>query len=483
MLFRQIYDSTLAQAAYLVGCQRTGEALVIDPERDVERYIQAAAADGLRITAIAETHIHADFLSGARELAERTGAMLYLSGAGGADWQYQWLDKRSDGGSYPHVLLHDRTEFMVGNIRITALHTPGHTPEHMSYLVTDLGGGATEPMGIATGDFVFVGDVGRPDLLETAAGEQGAKEPAARTLYQSLKQFVALPEYLQVWPGHGAGSACGKALGAIPQSTVGYEKRMNVAVTQSTGNEDAFVSAILEGQPEPPPYFARMKRENKIGPAVLGAIPTPRRVSGVEAREGLPAAVIVDTRPFAQFAAGHIFGAIHAPVNKAFPTVVGSYIEPEQEIWLVVEEAKLRDAVLGLVRVGLDKVVAWTTPEEVAALSELVTVPSITVAELVGRMTQSDASILDVRGESEYAAGHVAGAINVAHTRLASELDKVPTEGTVYVHCLSGARSAYASGYLQRRGVTVTYVDGSWAEIAASGLPIEKGVKAGEAVA
>jgi hydroxyacylglutathione hydrolase len=479
MLFRQIYDTTLAQAAYIVGCQRTGEALVIDPERDVERYLEIAAAEGLRITAITETHIHADFLSGARELAERTGATVYLSGDGGPDWQYEWLDKRSDGGSYPHVVLHDRAEFMVGNIRITALHTPGHTPEHMSFLVTDLGGGASEPMGIVTGDFVFVGDVGRPDLLESAAGEIGAKEPAARTLYQSLKQFVALPEYLQVWPGHGAGSACGKALGAIPQSTVGYEKRYNLAVSQSVGSEETFVASILAGQPEPPPYFARMKRENRIGPALLGALPQPRRTTAAELASAATSAVVVDTRPWSAFAAGHVARSLHAPINKTFPTIVGSYIEPGDSILLVVEESKLRDAVLGLVRVGLDNVIAWTTPAEIeswVATGNGEKIAQVAIDELIARVGDGGVHVLDVRGLSEFEAGHVVGAQNIAHTRIAAELDEIPRDLPLYVHCQSGIRAAYATAMLARAGFEPIYVmGGGYPQIAAAGAPTEKG--------
>jgi len=173
MLFRMLYDSKLAQACYFIGCQQTGDAIVIDPQRDVNRYLDLARKENMRISAITETHIHADFLSGARELAERTQAKLYLSDEGGPDWSYGWLDKKQGGGSYLHQLLKDGHTFKVGKIQFQAVFTPGHTPEHLSFLVTDLGGGASEPMGIASGDFVFVGDVGRPDLLETAAGQRG----------------------------------------------------------------------------------------------------------------------------------------------------------------------------------------------------------------------------------------------------------------------------------------------------------------------
>ena len=220
MFMRMIYDEKLAQAAYLLGCQRTGEAIVIDPERDVDRYVDLAAENGLRIVATAETHIHADFLSGSRELAEQVNAKVYVSDEGDADWKYQWLD------GYEHQLLRDGDTFSVGNIDFQVMHTPGHTPEHIAFVVTDRGGGATEPIAIATGDFVFVGDLGRPDLLETAAGQAGAMEPSARRLYKTVGRLADIPDFVQVWPAHGAGSACGKALGAVPMSTVGYEKSL-----------------------------------------------------------------------------------------------------------------------------------------------------------------------------------------------------------------------------------------------------------------
>ncbi|MBA3533266.1 MAG: MBL fold metallo-hydrolase, partial [Ardenticatenales bacterium] len=254
MILRYLYDSNLAQASYLVGCAATGEALIIDPNREVEQYIAAAAREGLRITAVTETHIHADFLSGARELADKTGARLYLSDEGGPEWSY----------GFAHLGLKDGDTFMVGNVRLEALHTPGHTPEHVAFLLTDTAN-AAEPMGIFSGDFVFVGDIGRPDLLESAAGVADSKEPGARTLYRSVQRFKQYPDYLQLWPGHGAGSACGKALGAIPSTTLGYERRFNWAFT--TQDEESFIATVLDGQPEPPRYFAQMKRLNKVGPA------------------------------------------------------------------------------------------------------------------------------------------------------------------------------------------------------------------------
>jgi len=268
MIFVRLYDEPLAQASYLIGCSASGSAVVIDPNRDVSQYIAAAEARGLTITAVTETHIHADFVSGARELAARTGAVIYLSAAGPPAWQYEYGKERGV------VLLADRDTFRAGLVELRAIHTPGHTPEHLSFLVTDTAV-AHEPMGVVTGDFVFVNDVGRPDLLEKAAHQAGSAEVGAKQLFRSLAWFKLLPDHLQIWPGHGAGSACGKGMSAVPQSTVGYERRFNWALEDM--KEDEFIGRVLTGQPEPPKYFAEMKRVNREGPALLGARSMPER--------------------------------------------------------------------------------------------------------------------------------------------------------------------------------------------------------------
>ena len=242
MILEHLYEDAIAQSAYLVGCGATGEAVVIDPHVDIERYLAAARRRGVRITAVAETHIHADYVSGARALAEATGATLYVSGEGGPDWQYSFAGD-------PHVrVLHDGDVFEVGRLRLQAVHTPGHTPEHLIYVLTD--GGVTDvPLGAFTGDFLFVGDVGRPDLLETAAGQPGTMRASASRLFRSLRQLDALPDHLVIWPGHGSGSACGKALGGVPVSSLGYERLTNWGLRE--GSEQAFVEAVLAGQPDP----------------------------------------------------------------------------------------------------------------------------------------------------------------------------------------------------------------------------------------
>jgi hydroxyacylglutathione hydrolase len=260
MILKRFYNEPLAQASYLIGCAATGEALVIDPNRDIDQYLEEARASRLHITHVTETHIHADFVSGARELAARSGARLYLSAEGGDDWQYEF---RAEPNVEP---VRDGDRFKVGNIIVDVMHTPGHTPEHIIFFITD-GAAADEPIGVVTGDFVFVGDVGRPDLLEKAAHVKGSMERGARELFSSLQRFKRQPDYLQIWPGHGAGSACGKGLSAIPHSTVGYERKFNWAF--AIESEAEFAAAGLAGQPEPPRYFGEMKRINREGPRPL----------------------------------------------------------------------------------------------------------------------------------------------------------------------------------------------------------------------
>lgn len=461
MFMRMIYDEKLAQAAYLIGCQRSGEAIVVDPERDVDRYIEVARENDLRITAVAETHIHADFVSGAREMAERTGATAYVSGEGGDDWQSTWAR------AYDHVILRNGDEFRIGNIGFRAVHTPGHTPEHMVYVVTDHGSGAGEPIGVCTGDFVFVGDLGRPDLLETAAGQVGAREPGARQLFESAKWLPSLPEFVQVWPGHGAGSACGKALGAVPMSTVGYEKRFNEPLRSAIGpasNERAFVDLILEGQPEPPLYFARMKRINRDGPDVIGGLPPARPALAADVAKMDPHQVaIVDTRPWPEFRDGHLSGSMSFPLQTSFPTDAGSMVREDEDIYLVARDDQIEEVLRDLSRIGLDRIKGWIKPEDVASYGELESVHEVEPAEAADMIAEGRVSVLDVRRATEYAAGHIENATNIAHTRLASRLDELSRDGTLLVHCQAGVRSARACGYLQRLGFDVVNLKGGYA--------------------
>ena len=468
MFFRQVFEQNLAQYAYIVGCQRTGEAIVIDPQRDIDRYIEIAHSEGLKINAVTETHIHADFLSGAREFAEQHNVALYLSDEGDADWKYFWAQD----SKYDFRPLKDGDVFKIGNIEFKVVHSPGHTPEHISFLITDLGGGATEPMGIASGDFVFVGDLGRPDLLETAAGQVGAQTPSARRLYQSVQKFLDLPEYLQVWPGHGAGSACGKALGAVPESTVGYEKRFNASIQSALMGEDTFVDAILDGQPEPPLYFARMKHDNKYGPAILGAIPEPIHIDAnqIDALSKQDGVVIVDLRrDRSAFMRQHISGSLYAPADNTLPTVAGSYITPDQSIYFVVEaEEDISAAVLDLIRIGLDNIKGFLLAREISQATNLSSIEELNTTDLNIAMERKDTVVLDVRRLAEFQAGHVPDAVNIAHTRLLARLNELAPEKTYLVHCRSGARAAVAAAMLEHNGINAVYVNGTYADWAAS---------------
>ncbi|HEV8599386.1 MAG TPA: rhodanese-like domain-containing protein [Gemmatimonadales bacterium] len=472
MLFVRLYDDQLAQASYLIGCGASGTAVVIDPNRRVDQYIAAAEREALRIIAVTETHIHADFVSGTRELAARTGATMYLSACGPPEWRYRFGAERGV------ILLKDQDSIRVGNVELRAVHTPGHTPEHLSFLVTDTAT-AAEPMGIATGDFVFVNDVGRPDLLEKAAQLAGTAEAGARKLFHSLAWCKTLPDHLQIWPGHGAGSACGKSMSAVPQSTIGYERRFNWAF--GTADEDAFVRQVLAGQPEPPRYFGTMKRINRDGPPVLGALALPERVA--EHRIGsllATGAVIVDLRPAADFAAGHLPGTLNIPWNYSFATWAGSLLPYDRDLYLLLDEAepgagRLERVVQSLLMIGLDRVRGYFAADALelwtAEGNALGRVEQLSVGELAGR--HNGVMILDVRSGTEWDAGHLEGATHIPLAELPDRLNEVPPGQSVAVHCQGGARSAIAASLLLsqgRRGVAnVSGGFGAWVQ---AGLPV-----------
>ena len=481
MLLKRFYDDGLAQASYLLGCQATGEALVVDPNRDAEQYIEAADAEGLRITHVTETHIHADFVSGSRELAARTGARLYLSAEGGEQWRYAFAEEGAGA-----TLLRDGDAFMVGNLKVEALHTPGHTPEHLSFAVTDTP--ATDrPMGVFTGDFVFVGDVGRPDLLERAAHFAGTMEAGARTLFRSLQAFKRLPDYLQLWPGHGAGSACGKALGAVPSTTLGYEKIANWGLR--IDDEDEFVRAVLEGQPEPPRYFAEMKRINKEGPRLLYRLRRPERLPESRLAPLLRGgALVVDTRPWSEFAVAHVPGTINIPLGRSFTTWAGWLVAYDRDFYIIADDAcpQCIDAAMrDLAMIGLDRVAgyfggsvigAWAS--EGRALGR--PVPQISALDLAGALRQGRVTVVDVRGAAEWEAGHLPGARNIPLGYLPDRLDELRRDGRpLVVHCRSGSRSAIAASLLRAKGLDrVVNLAGGFVEWEAAGQVVVRGHEA-----
>jgi hydroxyacylglutathione hydrolase len=463
MFLRQIFDPHLSQYAYVIGCQRTGEAIVIDPERDIDRYRAVAADEGLRITAVAETHIHADYVSGAAEFAAADPQVkIYVSGEGGTDWQSDWAD-----GLANVRRLRDGDTFKVGNIKFEAIHTPGHTPEHLVYLVTDEGGGTLEPLGLLSGDFMFVGDAGRPDLLEQAAGLTGTQEAGARQLYASLRKVADLPCHLQVLPAHGAGSACGKALGSVPTTTFGYETKVNPALKLAAeGDEQAFVDFILRGQPEPPAYFANMKHVNKVGPRVLRELPKPSTLSlgQVIGRLHDDGFAVLDTRGRDVFLARHLHGSLFAPEAK-FSDFAGSYLRPEQEIVIVMADpGAAEEYVRQLVRIGFDHIagVLPATAVEAAPVSAVKRTKAIQFGDVPTALHVGADHVLDVRKATEFSAGHLRGAKNIAHTRLRQQLGAISADVSWVVHCQTGVRAASACAFLERSGRNVICVADSF---------------------
>jgi len=473
MIVRRFYDDNLAQASWLVGCGASGEALVVDPNRDVDQYIRAAEAEGVRVTHVTETHIHADFVSGSRELAARTGARLYLSAEGGAEWSYRYAREAAA------VLLRDGDEFRVGNVRVRVMHTPGHTPEHIVFIVTD-GASADQPMGVMTGDFVFVGDVGRPDLLEKAAGVAGTMEASARDLYGSITRFRdELPDYVQLWPGHGAGSACGKSLGAVPQSTLGYEKLFNLGL--AAAKEADFVKMILTGQPEPPKYFAEMKRINRDGPPLLDGFRCPPRLPENMLDTLLAAATtVIDVRNAGEYAAGHIPGTINIPQNRSFTTWAGWLIPYDRDFHLIIDgacEHCLDAAVRDLAMIGLDRVAGYFDVRVLESAREhgrsLGTIEHVDVAQVQALLRNDRAHVIDVRGAAEWEAGHLPGVTNIPVGYLTDRLEEIPRDRPVVVYCQTGGRSAIAASVLKANGIDdVANYTGGFSEWQMTGQPV-----------
>ncbi len=443
MFFQHVYDKSLAQASYVIGCQKEGVAAVIDPKRDVDTYLEIAKANNLKITHIFETHIHADFLSGSRELAALTGATMYLSDEGGADWQYQ----------FPHHGLKNGDVIKLGNLSFEILHTPGHTPESISFLLTDHPASA-EPVMLFTGDFVFVGDVGRPDLLEKAAGIKDTANAGAKEMFRSINKFSSLKDYIQVWPGHGAGSACGKALGAVPSSTVGYEKIRNWAL-QYEKDENGFVKYLLEDQPEPPKYFAMMKKLNKVDRPLLTEVPKLKLLRTQELKDAMAKGyTLLDTRNKVEFAKGFIPGSINIQNNNSFGTWAGWFLNYETPFILLAEEDQLDGLTRKLMRIGLDNIYGYipSTKTFSEAAADLETLHILSIEETKEKIKEDNVQVVDVRNAVEYNEAHIPNAENIFIGTLPNNLDKFDKEKEILIYCQSGDRVAIAGSLLAKNG-------------------------------
>ena len=461
LVLEQIKSPGLAQLSYIVGDDSAGLAAVIDPRRDVEIYLQRARELGLRLTHAIETHIHADFVSGSRELQDRLGIPI--------------MGGRSDDYQFNYQPMENGDRITLGKVALEALHTPGHTPEHISLLLSDARQG-DQPFGLFTGDFVFNLDVGRPDLL----GEE-TKRPLAKQLYDSLfNTLIPLGDRMEIYPCHGAGSACGKSIGDRTQSTIGNERLFSPAFQKRSVDE--FVDWLLKDMPEPPRHYARLKKVNAAGAPIRGCLQAAQSLSVKAFQEKMeqPDTVVIDTRSMLAFGGGHIANAINIGLGPAFPSWVGWMIDPEQPILLVTEGPEaLQQVTEHLFRIGYDHVAgylhngmkSWHT-----AGLPLQRITQMPVEELHENLDNEDLTVLDVRSDQEYLNGAIPGARHIYLPHLEEQMSsKLDHTKAVATYCGSGYRASIAASVLQKHGfATVINIPGSWSAWKSVDLPVEQ---------
>jgi hydroxyacylglutathione hydrolase len=460
MYFEQFYLGCLAHASYMLGSE--GEAAVVDPQRDVEIYLKAADEHGLKIRHIFETHLHADFVSGHLELAKRTGAKIYIGAQAGATFQ--------------HVALHDGSEVRFGKLRITALETPGHTPEGICLVVTDEEK-SRDPWAVLTGDTLFIGDVGRPDLSKTHTPQQ-----LAGSLYDSLHgKLMKLGDQVLVYPAHGAGSLCGRNMRAERSSTIGTERLTNYALQIKSREE--FVHQLTENLPSRPEYFLEDAQINRAGAPALSELDVLPPITAAELNGLLQQGVFVlDVRPNADFAAAHVPGSVNIALSGQFASWAGAIMGLSAQPVLVADTAEqYEEARLRLARVGIEDprgflqggIAAWKQAELPVAA-----VPQITVQEL-SRQRSSSMQVLDVRRELEWHAGHIDGAEWFPLDNFKISAPELDPSAPIAVHCQGGYRSMIACSLLQRAGIeNVMNVMGGFEAWKQAGLPVEMPVAA-----
>ena len=466
MYFEQFYLGCLAHASYMVGSE--GEAVVVDPQRDVDLYLKAAEENGLTIRHIFETHLHADFVSGHRELAARTGAQIYMGASAGA--------------TFPHVPVRDGFELRFGKAQITVLETPGHTLESICLVVTDLskdGAKVSKPWAVFTGDTLFIGDVGRPDLSPAHTPQQ-----LAGMLYDSLhNKLLKLPDDVLVYPAHGAGSLCGRNMRAERSSTIGTERLTNYALQIPTREE--FIQQLTSNLPARPDYFLQDAEINRGGAPALSELPELKAVSPAELKSLIEDGVIaLDLRPGDQFAAGHVPGSVNIPLSGQFASWAGSILGLSSQPVLIADSPEqLSEARLRMARVGIEiergyldgGVAGWKRYG-----FDLATLPEISVQEVQAQLLGNKIRVLDVRREAEWMAGHVDGADWWPLDRFRVSPPEVDLNVPLAVHCQSGYRSIIACSLLQRAGfqnvINVSGGFGAWQQAhlpVATGTPVE----------
>ena len=454
MLVQHFFVNGLAHSSYLLG--GSSSCAIVDPQRDVDGYIAAAAALDLKITHILETHLHADFISGHMDLAEKTGAAIYAPKAGNC--------------RFKHVGLAEGDTFTIDDMRISVLDTAGHTPEHISYVVVDTERGE-EPVGVFCGDTLFVGDVGRPDLFPGKATE------LASTLYDNLHgKLMKLPDFCEVYPAHGAGSLCGRAMGAKRTSTIGYERKRNAAL--QIRDKSAFIASLTTDMPAAPDHFARCSATNSAGPALVRTLPTPVPITAESFAERArkTGTVVLDVRPFDAFGGQHLPGAWNLDINGNFSTFAGWTLPVDGEILLVADsETTVQTATVWLRRVGLDMVTGYL---EGSMLSwNLAGLPTEHVAQLspqeLNQLLTSGSGIVlvDVRSAQEFERINIRGANNIPAPDLRQRHLELPKDKSIVIICSTGMRSSLAASILQSKGFKdVKNVAGGMSGYAAAGF-------------
>tara|TARA_B100000780_G_scaffold278824_1_gene253855 strand:+ start:524 stop:1951 length:1428 start_codon:yes stop_codon:yes gene_type:complete len=457
----QIYDPGVAQYAYILGCENTGDAIVIDPQRNISEYLKAAEDKNLNIIAVTETHIHADFLSGTQEFVKTLGMKAYLSRHGeGQGWAYEWAKSES-----AIHMVQDGDEIKIGDLKLKVAHTPGHTPEHIAFLVT--AENQKYPMGAVTGDFVFVGDLGRPDLLEKAAKQDGKMKEGAESLFKTTQNFKEQADSLIIWPGHGAGSACGKSLGSMPYTTWGYEKQTSPALQYDS--QDEFVNFITSAQKEPPLYFARMKHLNRDGSPLLD-LKNFKAFSNMELqcyRGEQDNVLLIDLRHDRNAAMDERTKATFYASFGSLSTAVGSMIEEtDRPIIFIGEKEQAMEARKRLSNVGYDNIVGYITPlsfSKYLKSAGQASIPATTFDAIHGDINAGNITIVDVRSGPEYENAHIKDAIHAPYTRLPEYIDTLPKDEKLYVHCGSGMRASVAVSYLSALGYDVVLINDMFA--------------------
>src|SRR5262245_11170695 len=464
MYFKQFYLGCLAHASYLIGSE--GEAAVVDPQRDIEQYINEAETEGLKIKYVIETHLHADFVSGHRELAERAGARIVFG--------------RKADAAFDYAPAKDGDEFRIGKVILRVLETPGHTPESISILVTDTEI-SNQPQKVLTGDTLFIGDVGRPDLVSSRGF---TAEQMAGMLYDSLHgKLLGLDDQVEVWPAHGKGSLCGRNMSNETSSTIGRQRQFNYALQPMRKEE--FVKMMTADLPEAPAYFSKDAEMNRDGARALTDLPRPTELAPEEVNKLAGDGVtVLDVRRNTDFGAGHVPGALNIGLSGQFASWAGQLIKFDAPIVVVAEdEAKVDEAVMRLARVGIENVKGYLAGGMAAwrrAGLDLKTVSQISVNDLSELLSsRKDLQVIDVRQPGEYSNGHVQSAVNAPLARVGERASEFDPNRRTAVICAGGFRSSAATSILARRGsknlLNVIGGTGAWVD---AGYPVEGAAKA-----